>query len=172
MNSPEPKAGPVIRRHATRDAGWSLEDEGLDPSDRPRTLRLLFKRHGRECVEPTVPTRVEILRTRTGMIEAWEVIAWLPLSSEYVAWRRDTNYDGRLKAKEFFAEDDGNFEGHPIDLAEEWTDEPAEDDEEIVINPEPAPILDEGTFLQVLDLGLTEPNSEDLARLGKKPSDD
>ncbi len=146
-----------------------MKDDALDPADRPRTLQLLFKRHGRESVEPTVPTPVEILRARTGEVETWEVIAWLPLSREFVAWRRDIHLDGRLKAKEFFADEEGGFEGTPIEMADHWTDEPAVDDDEPIRKEESPAILDEKTFLKALDLGLTEPNSEQLAKLGKRP---
>lgn len=144
--------------------------DGLDPMDRTRTLELLFRRHGRQNLQPTVPTRVEILRARTGEIEPWEVIAWLPLTSEFVAWRRDVHLDQRLKAKEFHPDEEGGLEGTPIERADHWDDEPAaEGEEEGIEDGPPPPIEDERTFLKALDLGLTEPNSEQLARLGRRP---
>src|SRR5262245_21115083 len=106
------------------------DDEGIERGDRPRALGLIFRRHGRENVRPTVPTRVQIYRDRTSRTEAWEVIAWLPVHGEFVVWRRDTHLDFRLKAKEFAADLDGRFAGLPIPLADQWDDEPLDDEED------------------------------------------
>lgn len=140
------------------------DDKGLNPVDRPRALGLIFKRHGRENVRPTVPTTVEIFRDRTGMLESWEVIAWLPRHSEFVAWRRDTNYDRRLKAKELFSDSGQDLDGTPVAFADIWNYEPIDDDDHP--SPDDDPTSEE-TFLRALDLGLTEPNSAQLERYGK-----
>jgi hypothetical protein len=146
------------------------EDHGLNPADRPRALGLIFKRYGRKTVRPTVPTRVTIYRDRTGVVETWEVIAWVPRRQEYIAWRRDTNVDHHLKAKEFPADDDLRLEGHHIPRTDRWTDEPIDEEvEPIRMGAANRDDLNDETFLQVLDLGLTDPNSIDLARLGNEP---
>jgi hypothetical protein len=145
-------------------------DAGLDPADRPRALGLIFKRHGRKHVRPTVPTRVTIFRSRTGVAEAWEIVAWIPFRSEFVAWRRDINYDHRLKAKEFVAECENSFDEVPVPAADRWTDEPMDEPEDPFPPDDPSRRdTSEESFLQALDLGLTEPNSATLARYGNSP---
>lgn len=141
------------------------EDAGLDPADRARALGLIFGRHGREHVLPTFPTRVEIYRARTGMVEAWEAIAWLVQRSAFIIWRRDTNFDGRLKAKEVEPDARGCLDGVRVSIADRWTVEPVYEEE----SAPPVPQQADETFLRTLDLGLTEPNSAQLAKLGKKP---
>lgn len=143
-------------------------DDGLDPLDRPRALGLIIKRHGRRYVKPTAPTRIEIFRERTGEVEAWEIIAWVPRYSEFVAWRRDTRNDNRLKAKEFEADGYGVFQDVAVTFVDRWDDEPIEyeDDPGGPRDPDGA---DEDGFLRSLGLDLADPNRSEPAKPGSTP---
>lgn len=150
----------------------TTDDEGLSPQDRPRALGLIFRRYGGERLRPTVPTRVEIYRDRTDQVEIWEVIAWMPARCEFIAWRRDTNHDHRLKAKELAEDDAGHCDGIPITPADRWADTPIHDEDDRPPSDQPPGAPEEAeTFLQALDLGLTEPNSAELEKYGNSPPD-
>jgi hypothetical protein len=139
-------------------------DDGLRRSDRGRALALIFKYHGRQFLKPTVPTRVEIFRLRTGMIEAWEIVAWVPVTSEYLAWRRDTNQDNRLKSKGFYLEDFMDYETISVPLAEEWDVEPIEDDEEAADGESDGDSGEDAPNGPDPEHGLTLPNSSQLKK--------
>jgi hypothetical protein len=154
---------------AMSETPYPEDDDGLRSRDRARALSLIFKSQGRENLRPTVPTRVEVFRRRTGMIEAWEVIAWLPLTSEFLAWRRDTNNDGRLKAKGFLAEDLMDYDDSPVPLTEEWEFEPVDYEEEAASaeSLESDPDAN-STISPDLNAGLTLPNSAQLKKYGRR----
>ena len=143
-------------------------EDGLDPADRPRVLGLIFKHHGRENLRPTVPVAVPIRRSRTGRVELWEVIAWMPLTSEFLVWRRDVDGDNRLKAKELAA-DGRRLDGIPIEFSEEWTDEPVEYLREAPSMGETdTPPKSRKAALRDLILGLTDPNGEQPQRQSRR----